>query len=171
MRGERHPHGRATWRRDCRQLQLIGEKIAATIASMIAPDIFLSFASEDRPRIDPLVGTLERHGWRVFRVPLPLSGFAGWHDDDIDRALNEAACIVVLWSEKSTKSKLVLREAERGRDRHVLVSAYIDEVLPPITYQEFRSIDLTDLWSTEPSRGLDLLIAAIEDVINKSPNI
>ena len=69
-------------------------------------DIFLSYASEDRQRIIPLVRALQRHGWSVWwdRTIPPGRIFA----QVIEEAINAAQCVLVVWSEASVVSAWVL---------------------------------------------------------------
>ena len=62
-------------------------------------DIFISYASEDRSRVEPLAHSLEDHGWSVWwdRTIPPGKSF----DQVIQEAITAAKCVVVLWSEKS----------------------------------------------------------------------
>jgi hypothetical protein len=62
-------------------------------------DIFISYASEDRPRVEPIAKALEEHGWSVWwdRTIPPGKSF----DEAIEEAITAAKCVVVLWSDKS----------------------------------------------------------------------
>ena len=65
-------------------------------------DIFLSYASEDLPRVRSLIRALERHGWSVWwdRTILPGRTF----DQAIEEALDAARCVIVVWSQHSVSS-------------------------------------------------------------------
>ena len=58
-------------------------------------DIFLSYASDDRLRVAPLVSSFEAQGWSVWwdRHIVPGTSF----DDMIEQALAQSACVVVVW--------------------------------------------------------------------------
>ena len=82
-------------------------------------DIFFSYAREDQARVAPIVAALEARGWSVFwdqRIPAGQT----WRSH-IGRALDQARCVVVVWSEHAIRSEWVIEEAERGRGRHILV--------------------------------------------------
>ncbi|MCZ6683567.1 MAG: toll/interleukin-1 receptor domain-containing protein [Planctomycetota bacterium] len=96
-------------------------------------DIFLSYSSDDRERVIPLVEALTRDGYSVWwdRDIRPGPSF----DREIEAAINEAKCIVVLWSASSVDSEWVRNEVEEGVRRGLLVPAVIDDVLPPLAYR------------------------------------
>src|SRR3954449_11186901 len=107
---------------------------------MSAPGIFFSYAREDQARVTPLVAVLGARGWSVFwdrRIPAGKT----WRDH-IGRALDEARCVVVAWSEASIRSEGVIEEADDGRERGILVPAFLDPVRPP---RGFRGIQAADL--------------------------
>ena len=59
-------------------------------------DILISYAREDRARVEPLAKPLEAKGWRVWWDPKIPPGRT-WHDV-IEEAVTNAQCIRVLWS-------------------------------------------------------------------------
>jgi TIR domain len=75
-------------------------------------DIFLSYAREDLTRAHGIAQALESHGWSVWwdrRIP-PGQEFTSY----IQRQLDDARCIVVLWSKASVASAFVRDEAAEG---------------------------------------------------------
>jgi len=97
-------------------------------------DIFLSYASEDRARVLPLVQALEHHGWSVWwdRTIPPGKTF----DQVIEEALEGSRCVVVAWSHASATSHWVRTEAEDGRQRACLVPVLLDiEVRIPLAFR------------------------------------
>ena len=56
-------------------------------------DVFISYASEDRNRIRPLVTILEAEGWDVWWDRELVVGPS--FDDEIESQLAQALCIVV----------------------------------------------------------------------------
>ncbi len=103
-------------------------------------DIFLSYASEDRDRIVPLVTALESAGWSIWWDRELLTGTT--YADVIQSEIEQAACIVVVWSQHAVASSWVRDEAQEGLDQNKLVPCSIDDARPPLG---FRSIQTTAL--------------------------
>ena len=68
-------------------------------------DIFLSYANEDRVRIQSLLQALEQQEWSVWWDRTIPAGKT-WYEV-IDQALEDAQCIVVVWTELSVLSEWV----------------------------------------------------------------
>ena len=77
--------------------------------------VFVSYASEDRPRIASLANALEEEGWSVWwdRTIPPGKSF----DEVIEQALDAAGCVIVVWTESAVQSRWVKTEAEEGLRR------------------------------------------------------
>jgi len=113
---------------------------------MSKTDIFFSYANEDKGRVARLVVALEAGGWSVFwdrRIPAGQT----WRSH-IGRALEQARCVVVAWSEHSIQSEWVIEEADDGRERGILVPAFLDPVRPPRGFRAIQAADLSG-WSPE----------------------
>lgn len=68
-------------------------------------DIFISYASADRPTAQILASTLSKEGWSVWwdrNIPVGKS-----FDQVIEEALTTAKCVIVLWSKTSVGSNWV----------------------------------------------------------------
>ena len=105
-------------------------------------DIFLSYASEDRERVRPLVERLEEHGWSVWwdrRIPPGKT----W-PQVLEGALESCRAMVVVWTEKSVKSKWVRIETAEGVEMEGLVPVRLDVVKVPLQFRELQAADLTD---------------------------
>jgi formylglycine-generating enzyme required for sulfatase activity len=120
---------------------------------------------EDLERVRPIVRLIEGAGWSVFwdrRIP---SGMTWRHY--IGNALDEARCVVVVWSKHAVFSKFVIEEADDGNEREILVPVLIDGVRPPLG---FRSIQCEDFraWNGDPDhRRVKSLLTSIERVTGK----
>lgn len=109
--------------------------------------VFLSYQSEDREKARRLADALERRGWPV------------WWDRDIQagqafrtviqRALDGAACGVVLWTSKSIESEWVQEEAQVAKARGILIPVLIESVRQPLGFGQVQAADLTD-WDGQP---------------------
>jgi hypothetical protein len=128
-------------------------------------DIFLSYSNLDRDRLLPLVKILEERGWSVWwdrKIPPGKT----WHQV-IQRAIDEAKCVVVVWSQQSIQSDWVITEAEEGKDRQALIPVLIDDVKAPLAFRRIQAARLIG-WDGEPShQELGVLFEAIEAIVGK----
>jgi hypothetical protein len=129
--------------------------------------IFLSYKSEDRHRARVVAEALERRGWPV------------WWDRDIQagqafrrviaNALEDAGCVVVLWSEGSVTSEWVLEEAQEAKARSILIPVLLDDVRQPLGFGQTQAASLVgwDGSSDDPMlgellRGVATLLGFVE---------
>jgi TIR domain len=131
-------------------------------------DIFISYASEDRPRAEVLAQTLvEGHGWSTFwdrTIPIGKT----WRET-IGRELKGARCVIVLWSKTSIESGWVQEEADDAKRRGVLVPILIEDVQPPIGFRSIQAARLENWDGTEPTQAFRRLIADIAVLIGPPP--
>jgi hypothetical protein len=123
-------------------------------------DIFVSYASEDRPKAKLLAEALAARGWSVFwdrTIPVAET----W-EEVLERELGKAKCVVVLWSQKSVKSDWVRAEAADAAERKALVPTLIDEVRPPLRYRHLQAAQLAEWRKGSPNPEFDRLVRAIE---------
>jgi TIR domain len=123
------------------------------------PDIFISYAKEDRERVRSLVSVFESHGFSV------------WWDREIaagrdfraviNQELRAARCVVVVWSTNANASQWVCDEADEGQRRGILVPVLFDDVLPPMGFRGIQAADLTG-WTGDPSN--ETIKQLLEDV-------
>lgn len=126
-------------------------------------DVFISYASEDRPKAKALADMLMQRGWSVWwdRV-IPVG--SSW-DEVIEEQLDSAKCVVVLWSSSSTRSDWVKVEAREGLRRRILLPALLEDVKLPLEFRHLQAANLID-WSGESGHHqLGLLVQAIESLV------
>lgn len=105
-------------------------------------EIFLSYASADRARLEPLVKALEAERLQV------------WWDRDIEcgqnfhqvieQALTAARCVIVIWTRESLQSDWVLNEASDARRRGRLLPVLLEPVTPPLEFRHLQTADLSE---------------------------
>jgi len=103
-------------------------------------DIFLSYASEDRPKAATVASALEGEGWSVWwdrSIPAGKT-FA----EVIEEALHAAKCVVVLWSRASIESEWVKLEADRAARRRVLIPVLVEDVEIPFEFSRIQAANL-----------------------------
>lgn len=104
--------------------------------------LFISYARTDREPVERLARALEKAGFQVW-WDAALEG--GHHfAAEIERELEAADAVIVLWSEASVQSNWVLDEAMHGRDRGCLIPLRLDGTMPPLGFRQIQSIDLDE---------------------------
>ena len=89
-------------------------------------DIFLSYDSDDRPVAELLAAKFDERGWTVWWDQVIPVGetWSGY----IKAQLDEAQCVVVLWSSNSVTSAWVAKEARYAVKKGILLPVRIEEV-------------------------------------------
>jgi TolB-like protein/predicted Zn-dependent protease len=132
-------------------------------------DIFISYKTEDRARVAPLVDALVAEGLKVW-WDVHIEGGAAWRER-IERELDAAACVIVVWSVGSVggAGHFVQDEAARGQRRGVCLPVSIDPVEPPLGFGQHQVLSLVG-WrgARRDPRFLDVLAAA-RAVIQRGP--
>jgi hypothetical protein len=129
-------------------------------------DIFISYGRADRPHAERIASVLEQNGWSVWWDRKLLAGDTFEHT--IQHALNEARCIVVLWSAGSVTSSWVKDEATEGKRRNALVPVLIDEVEMPLGFRQLHAVTLLDAASEQDLSRFDDLVASVDNVLRRS---
>ena len=122
-------------------------------------DIFISYASMDKLRVESLAKALEDYGWSVWWDPRIPAGKQ--FDEIIEQAINEARCIIVVWSSNSVSSRWVRAEASEGVDRQILVPVMIEAVRIPLAFKQIQAAPLIDWDGSLPHFGFDKLVEDI----------
>ena len=130
-------------------------------------DIFISYAREDRSRIEPLAKSLEELGWSIFWDRTIPAGKT-WRQV-IGDALKNARSVIVAWSQKSIESDWVQEEADRGRKRNILIPILIDDVDPPLGFGTIQAADLVEWDPAQSSQEFQKLIADISAILGSPP--
>jgi formylglycine-generating enzyme required for sulfatase activity len=107
-------------------------------------DIFISYARADRKKVRPFAEALEKRVWQVWWDLRIRSGSS--FDRVIEKALAEARCVIVIWSQNSVESDWVRAEAGDGLDRGILISIAIEQDLRlPLRFRNVHTDLLIDL--------------------------
>lgn len=130
-------------------------------------DIFISYAREERSRIEPLAKSLEDLGWSVFQDRTIPAGKT-WCQV-IGDALKNARSVIVAWSKDSIESEWVQEEADRGRRRNILIPKLIDHVDPPLGFGTLQAADLVNGDPAQSSPEFEKLIVDISAILGTSP--
>jgi TIR domain len=129
-------------------------------------DIFISYDDQDRPRVRPLVEALEARGWSVWWDHRISTGEA--FALVIERELESACCVVVVWTNTSVHSDWVRAEADEAWKHRKLVPVFLDRAKPPMPFGQIQAADLVD-WHEQGHQGFARLIADLHERIGKAP--
>lgn len=128
-------------------------------------EIFLSYARSDRERAKIFAETLVKQGYSVWwdrNIPHGRK-----FDEYILEKLNQAKCVIVLWSKDSVKSDWVKDEAERGKRREILVPVLIDDVDIPLGFGRYQTAQLFNWRGTLPNEEFELLSKSIAEILGQ----
>jgi hypothetical protein len=126
-------------------------------------DVFISYASEDREKASKMAGALSGRGWSVCWDRKIVAGQS--FDQVIERELETAKSVVVLWSKNSISSEWVKNEAAVAAERGVLVPALIDPVKIPLEFRRKQTVDLVGWGGNFSHTGLQSLYEGISSAI------
>jgi TIR domain/MlaD protein len=103
-------------------------------------DVFISYKREERAQVERIAARLSELGisvWFDSRLPSGES-----FDEEINREIHAAKCVLVCWSPGAVQSQWVRAEAAIGRDRDVLATVML---APTRLYPPFNLIHTIDL--------------------------
>ncbi|MBK7831244.1 MAG: TIR domain-containing protein [Gemmatimonadetes bacterium] len=112
-------------------------------------DVFISYAREDLAYATVVANQLTAQGWSVW-WDRRLSAGTLFHDE-IERELDSARCVVVIWTPVSVAKDWVKVEAEEGRQRGILVPVRIGICRVPLSFRGVQTAHCDD-WATERLR-------------------
>jgi cellulose biosynthesis protein BcsQ len=104
--------------------------------------VFLSYASEDRPRIARVANALSAKGFDVFWDRETLLTGQSWRNE-VESALDAADVMLVFWSQRSVSSAWVQEEAAEGLRRGILLPVLLDDANPPLSFRSLQALLLT----------------------------
>ncbi len=131
--------------------------------------VLVSYKHEDKERVTALIHALQEHGLEVW-WDKDLPGGEDWREN-IETELNEAGCVIVVWSPGSVgpDGGFVRDEASRAKERGVLVPVRIERVSPPLGFGEIQAIDLSGWRGRVRDPAILDLIAAVKAKLEGLP--
>jgi TIR domain len=103
-------------------------------------DIFISYSSNDKSKIQAIATILRNNGWSVWWDKDIPAGKT--FDSVIEEELNKARCVIVIWTQSSVNSEWVKNEASDALQRKVLVPVMLDEVKLPLAFRRIEAARL-----------------------------
>ena len=129
------------------------------------PDIFISYAREDRELARGLAEDFEAQGWSVWWDREIAAGER--FDQVIARTLEGARCVVVLWSGAAIESRWVRDEAAAAFERGVLVPALVEEDLaPPLGFRSVHAANLAGWHSGDGDDEYERFLESIDRLLS-----
>ena len=124
--------------------------------------IFLSYSRKDADVAQAVAEAIAAAGHEVW-WDRHLPG-GSRYAVEIDRALQDAEAVVVLWSHSAIASSWVQDEAVEGRDSGRLIPVMLDGSKPPLGFRQFQCVDLSD----GLTQRLDNLLSAIAAIAGQA---
>jgi TIR domain len=101
----------------------------STAPSMTEADVFISYNQGRETEPEAIARKLRREGYSVWWAKdLPATGS---FRSEIDRRLDRAKAVIVVWSKRATRSDWVCAEAEHARQQHKLINTHTAEIKAP----------------------------------------
>lgn len=120
-----------------------GSAVPATLAPGAAPpDVFVSYARENRPFAEQLADALQVNGLQVWWDSNLAAGAE--FSAVIEAKLLGAAVVIVLWSADSVRSSFVRDECSRALKHDKLLPLRIEDVELPLGFGQLHTLDLLD---------------------------
>jgi serine/threonine-protein kinase len=132
-------------------------------------DLFVSYKSEDRARVKPLVEALQADGLSVW-WDAQIEGGAGWRQR-IEQELTSAACVLVAWTKRSAgpEGEFVHDEATRAKRRGVYLPVLLEKVELPLGFGEKQALPLTGWKGDRADARYQAVLAAAKTVVSGTP--
>jgi hypothetical protein len=130
-------------------------------------DIFISYATPDRARIEPLAKALATQGWTVWWDRNVLGG-QKWKDV-IWTELNAARCVIVGWSKVSESSNWVLEEARVADKANKLVPIFLEQMEAPFGFGGIQTLNLSAWHGQTDDPVFQELCSAIRGKLTATP--
>jgi hypothetical protein len=113
-------------------------------------DIFLSYTSSDRPRAERLKAWFEEAGWSVW-IDRDISLGEDWAHR-IQKELESARLVVVLWGAQARRSEWVQREAIGAHESDRLVQVHATGLPLLAPFNAIQAVRMQS-WSGEPGHS------------------
>lgn len=130
-------------------------------------DVFISYSRENKERVAQIAHAVQAAGYDLWwDAELPPHRSYG---DVITEKIGSAKAAIVVWSHASAQSEWVRAEADVARNQKKLVQTAIDDVMPPLPFNQIQFAELAD-WDGDPNhRGWRKVLLSLEDLCGRPP--
>ncbi len=125
-------------------------------------DVFISYSRDDLAAVTRIAEAVEAAGYEVWwdaDLPPHLS-----YGDVITAKIGMAKAAIVVWSRASVASEWVRAEADMARNQKKLVQTALDNVMPPLPFNQIQFAELGD-WNGDPDHpGWRKVLASLAEL-------
>jgi len=122
-------------------------------------DVFVSYAREDRERVVTISRVLKEAGLSVW-LDLQIPTASRW-EDEITHELEQARCVLMLWSHNAATSEWVRREGLSGLERAALVPIMMDDCDIPDEFDSIQFANFTEWDGSSSATELDEVLRCV----------
>jgi|GEM_PF-1919999 len=130
-------------------------------------DVFISYSRDNKARVAQIAQAVSTAGYAVWwdaELPPHRS-----YSDVITEKIGSAKAAIVVWSQASAQSEWVRAEADVARNQKKLVQTAIDDVMPPLPFNQIQFAGLAD-WNGEPDHpGWRKVLMSLEELCGREP--
>jgi TolB-like protein/Tfp pilus assembly protein PilF len=127
-------------------------------------DVFISYARNDAAMACRVAKALKTAGLNVWwDADLPAHRA---YSEIIERNLEDASAVVVLWSKTAAKSQWVRAEADFARNADKLVQVRVDGTMPPMPFNQIQCADLKGWKGSVSHPGWAKLKSSVEALVS-----
>lgn len=123
-------------------------------------DIFIGYARHNRTTTEQLAGALEAAGYSVWWDRQIMGGAE--FSKDIERELDAARAVIIVWSGASRESPWVKDEAAVARDQGKLVPVSLDAEPPPMGFRQYQAVDFSGWDGSGDNAAFGNLLRAVQ---------
>lgn len=125
-------------------------------------DVFISYSRDNRDRVAEIAKAVAAAGYDIWwDAELPPHKSYG---DVITEKIGSAKAAIVVWSHASAQSEWVRAEADVARNQKKLVQTAIDDVMPPLPFNQIQFAELADWHGEADHRGWRKVLMSLEEL-------
>jgi len=130
-------------------------------------DVFISYSRDNKARVAEIAQAVKAAGYEVWwDAELPPHRSYG---DVITEKIGMAKAAIVVWSHTSAQSEWVRAEADVARNQKKLVQTAIDDVMPPLPFNQIQFAELADWHGEADHSGWRKVLMSLEELCGRAP--